>query len=306
MYTRKGFTPLEVYIKGRQARKSGCLLTGFTLIELLVVIAIIALLMAILTPTLQRVRKHAKVVTCQSNLHQWSLFFSMYTGEYNGSLPQGVNGVRGGGNNRWPKALRPYHKDNSELLCCPMATKPLQDINGQPTGYTGKYAAWGIFSAESGSGYAGWPTRQEGGLYGSYGINGWAANPEPGSPRGDDPTIKDKYWRTINVKGQSDIPLLLGATRYNGLADSVDDPPEYDGQWYDEGSSAGRMKRYCLDRHDGFVNGLFMDWSIRKIGLKELWTFKWHRLYNTAGPWTKAGGVLPTNWPQWMRRFKDY
>jgi len=132
MYTRKGFTPLEVYIKGRQARKSGCLLTGFTLIELLVVIAIIALLMAILTPTLQRVRKHAKVVTCQSNLHQWSLFFSMYTGEYNGSLPQGVNGVRGGGNNRWPKALRPYHKDNSELLCCPMATKPLQDINGQP------------------------------------------------------------------------------------------------------------------------------------------------------------------------------
>jgi len=108
------------------------------------------------------------------------------------------------------------------------------------------------------------------------------------------------------VKGQSDIPLLLGATRYNGLADSVDDPPEYDGQWYDEGSSAGRMKRYCLDRHDGFVNGLFMDWSIRKTGLKELWTFKWHRLYNTAGPWTKAGGVLPTNWPQWMRRFKDY
>jgi len=306
MCIRKGFTPLEVPIEGRQSSKSGWFLTGFTLIELLVVIAIIALLMAILTPSLQRVRKQAKAVTCLSNLQQWSLFFSMYTDEYNGSLPQGVSGVRGGGNNRWPKALRPYHKDNSEFLCCPMATKPLQDINGQPTGHRGKYAAWGIFAAESGSGYAGWPTKQEGGLYGSYGINGWAANPEPGSSRGDNIARKDKYWRTINVKGRDCIPLLVGATRYNGLSEPTDDPPEYDGQWYNEGSSVGRMKRYCLDRHDGFVNGLFMDFSIRQLGLKELWMFKWHPFYSTAGPWTRAGGVLPTEWPQWMRKFKDY
>jgi len=279
---------------------------GFTLIELLVVIAIIALLMAILTPTLHRVRKQAKVVVCQSNLHQWSLFFSMYTDEYNGSFSQGVNGVRSGGNNRWVKALRPYHKDNSEFLCCPMATKPLQDINGQPTGYTGKYAAWGIFSAESGSGFAGWPTRQEGGLYGSYGINGWAANPEPGSPRGDDIERKDKYWRIISLKGQSDIPLFLGASRYNGLPEPFDDPPAYDGEWWNEGPTPGRMKRYCLDRHDGRTNSLFMDWSVRKVGLKELWTFKWHRQFDTCGPWTKYGGVRPEDWPEWMRHFKNY
>jgi hypothetical protein len=51
---------------------------------------------------------------------------------------------------------------------------------------------------------------------------------------------------------------------------------------------------------------LFMDWSVRKVGLKELWTLKWHRSYDTAGPWTKAGGVKPEDWPQWMRIFKDY
>jgi hypothetical protein len=49
-----------------------------------------------------------------------------------------------------------------------------------------------------------------------------------------------------------------------------------------------------------------MDWSVRKVGLKELWTLKWHRESNTAGSWTKAGGVQPEAWPEWMRGFEDY
>jgi hypothetical protein len=66
------------------------------------------------------------------------------------------------------------------------------------------------------------------------------------------------------------------------------------------------MVRFCLNRHDGFVNGLFLDFSTRKIGLKELWTFKWHRQFDPQGPWTTAGGCQPSDWPAWMRRFKDY
>jgi prepilin-type processing-associated H-X9-DG protein len=62
----------------------------------------------------------------------------------------------------------------------------------------------------------------------------------------------------------------------------------------------------CINRHSGGVNGLFLDWSVRKVGLKELWTLKWHKQFNTAGPWTKAGGVRPEDWPKWMRHFKDY
>ena len=40
--------------------------------------------------------------------------------------------------------------------------------------------------------------------------------------------------------------------------------------------------------------------------LKELWTLKWYREFDTTGPWTKAGGVQPRHWPEWMRSFKDY
>jgi len=61
-----------------------------------------------------------------------------------------------------------------------------------------------------------------------------------------------------------------------------------------------------MNRHEGHINGLFLDWSVRKIGLKELWTLKWHKDWDTAGPWTKRGGVKPEDWPEWMRQFKDY
>jgi len=51
---------------------------GFTLIELLVVIAIIALLMAILMPTLKRAREQGQRAVCLSNLKQLGLAWILY------------------------------------------------------------------------------------------------------------------------------------------------------------------------------------------------------------------------------------
>ena len=48
----------------------------------------------------------------------------------------------------------------------------------------------------------------------------------------------------------------------------------------------------------------FLDWSVRKVDLKELWTLKWHKTYMTDGPWTRAGGVTADQWPEWMRRIE--
>lgn len=61
---------------------------AFTLIELLVVIAIIALLLAILMPSLRRARDQARAVTCRSNLKQIGLAFTLYTEDNAGKFPR--------------------------------------------------------------------------------------------------------------------------------------------------------------------------------------------------------------------------
>ena len=60
---------------------------GFTLIELLVVIAIIAVLAAILFPVFARAREKANQTSCQSNLRQISLAFTMYAQDFDDSYP---------------------------------------------------------------------------------------------------------------------------------------------------------------------------------------------------------------------------
>ncbi len=62
---------------------------GFTLIELLVVIAIIAILMAILMPSLQRAREQGKRMVCMNNTKTLALAWIMYCEEHAGNMPQG-------------------------------------------------------------------------------------------------------------------------------------------------------------------------------------------------------------------------
>lgn len=64
--------------------KRCCPQNGFTLVELLVVISIIALLLAILMPSLQKAREQARAVVCRSNLKQQYLGHLLYTEDNNG------------------------------------------------------------------------------------------------------------------------------------------------------------------------------------------------------------------------------
>jgi hypothetical protein len=57
------------------------------------------------------------------------------------------------------------------------------------------------------------------------------------------------------------------------------------------------------------INGLFLDCSVRRIDLKELWVLKWHRTFATNGPWTVVGGADRSAWQNqapWMAHLADY
>ena len=102
------------------------------------------------------------------------------------------------------------------------------------------------------------------------------------------------------------IPLFLGCVTLDGKPLDNDPPPARVEDIADWGSGGSEIKRFCLDRHEGFVNVSFLDFSLRKVGVKELWTLKWHRQFNTNGPWTQTGQVQASDWPEWMRRYTDY
>lgn len=274
---------------------------AFTLIELLVVIAIIAVLMAILMPALKRAKMQGQAAVCRANLHQWAIMFNMYTNDYDGHFMPGLVSQYWNGRFTWIHTLRPYYDQGKEegrasgnyttpppitssvknIRLCPRANRTVTDGGHYP------WSAWAMYERSDAANFSFIQND-----YGSYGINWWV---------GDDGTDQNSgaykgvnKWRTTGQRNSNNIPIFMDCGFMLARPLDTNPPPQYDGDFTWTQNSG--MSRICHDRHNGGINMAFMDWSVRNVRLKRLWTLKWHRNFDT-----NIYNLM--NWPDWIRRY---
>jgi hypothetical protein len=251
---------------------------NFTKKDFIVTLTCVVFLLANIAAIGTSGRRRAKEAVCISNLQNWGNIFKAFIDDNDGYFMQGYSG---GTNQRWYLALRPYYSNNGNILLCPQAPKPLPEYGFDPSG--GTFNTWdgGIHGGQQ--------------YYGSYGICSCIP---------DAPYLSTDHWRRADVAGTDNVPLLLDAQWFTGYPWFTNDPPLYEGARWRSGAYGGGMGFYCIPRHYGAINGLFLDFSARKIGLKELWLLKWCRGYNVS----RASENEP-DWnigTGWMAPLKDY
>ncbi|MHC4336396.1 MAG: type II secretion system protein [Planctomycetota bacterium] len=296
---RERFTPLEIEISNGVSKSS---LTGFTLIELLVVISIIALLVSILMPALSKAKKSAQAAVCLAHLHQWSLAWNQYFDDNKGRTPDWDS--EEGDGPFYVTHARYYLSIEREklvpgqvyrgLLICPSAKKPKLGIAPGDGQYGAKFHAWVEW----------WPPDVEDiGFVGSYGINQFVGPLERAGGSGT--RDNDEMWVTAYVKQAAYVPVLLDSARVGQTPNVEDNPPTYDGEiYFSDPGDEHEIRGFCQNRHNERVNCLFLDFSVRPVGLKELWELWWHqrwpedRLAAGEPDWTYGTG--------WMLHMKRY
>lgn len=216
----------------------------------------------------------------------------MYCNDNNGFFSSGNIGGVTWKRGEWVIVLRSMYETRSEILRCPEAVKRLP--GGEKHGGPHNTYIMGTDGSED--------LPEEA----SLGQNDWLYNP-PAGVIAIQGRPAAQHWRNMNVKSAAEIPVFAD-TMWRGGGPSASGeprgaPPRFNGEW--TGADA-EMRPFCIDRHGGSINHLFLDWSVRAVGVKELWTLYWHRQSDRRGPWTKGGGVQPSDWPEWMRGFRDY
>ncbi len=121
---------------------------AFTLIELLVVIGIIAVLLALLLPSLNGAREQARTVACLSNMRSFGTALLMYAQDHKGLLPScelsNTLGWVGTGNTEASIKNGTLYKyiNNASVYRCPSDTEPRRLRTVSMNGFLGTNSTW--------------------------------------------------------------------------------------------------------------------------------------------------------------------
>ena len=224
---------------------------GFTLIELLVVIAIIAVLMGILMPALQRVRKQAKGVVCFNGLKQIGMGANLYAEDNNSYIPRSAMWGQIDEIKPWFQAFMPYLAQraidndyrNVKIFRCPSYPDKEQTLGYVVNG-------WGdsVSGSVGGSIYRSKLTECE-----RPGQTIYLADNEDGSWRSIIRSAEDRDLTRNDVFRESHLPM----------SDNED---------------IGDGRRVAKARHRDGCNILYLDWHVEfmqaEVMTAQMWLFK--------------------------------
>jgi prepilin-type N-terminal cleavage/methylation domain-containing protein len=243
---------------------------AFTLIELLVVIAVIALLLAVITPALQKAKEASRFVSCRSNIKQLQMAALLYNDENDGKFFRQYDDSLG----QWVlfiKDIQPYLGEIDKVRYCP-STKKI-DTDPFDLGFSfGFYASartawqWDFYSGQEPE-------------YGSYGFNGWLY-----SDSGD----INAFESISQIKVAALIPSFADACWVDAWPEDTD-VPSNPLDLNDGGALAtylyggGHMNRFLSNRHQLKTSVSFTDGHAESVNLEALWMLRWHKEF-TARP----------------------
>ncbi len=214
---------------------------GFTLIELLVVIAIIALLLAILMPALQRVKKQAQGVVCQSNLKQVGTAAFMYAEEYEQYVPRGL---AGGSGKSWFQLFMPM-----------LAERPKN----------GDYQSVDIYRCPS------YPDKEQ---TICYVVNGWDFN-GPQDNTGSEILLPSKLSEceqpafTVFLTDNEDGPWRYIIKKATDPGNNLCDVWTREHLPSQDATAVTRGRRVARERHREGANCLMLDWHVEWIATED-------------------------------------